>query len=154
MQLNIIFAITLIKANMSTPTHLAHKPITSIDDYSQHDGIYAGNTDAESLSVGIAQYDGNEISAKVFRYSGSKWSRLSEELPLHRVFDLNTTILKSILLSANVASPNTTLSVDVIAPKDLKLIVDYYKLNRKYMLPKLQELQIVLNYFMQEEPNL
>lgn len=139
---------------MSTPTHLAHKPITSIDDYSQHDGIYAGNTDAESLSVGIAQYDRNEISAKVFRHSGSKWSRLSEELPLHRVFDLNTTILKSILLSANIATPTTNLKVNVIAQNDLKLIVDYYKRNRKELLPKLQELQIVLNYFMQEEPKL
>lgn len=25
---------------MSTPTHLAHKPITSVNDYRHHDGIY------------------------------------------------------------------------------------------------------------------
>lgn len=64
---------------MATPTHLAHKPITSIDDYSKYDGIYANNTDVESISIGKAQYDGNEISAKVFRYTGNRWSRQSEE---------------------------------------------------------------------------
>ena len=139
---------------MSTPTHLAHKPITSVNDYRHHDGIYKDNTDAESLSVGIAQYNKNEISAKVFRYSGSKWSRLSEELPLHRVFDLNTTILKSILLSAGVASPATELHVHVESHEKLKLIVDFYKKNQIYIRPKLQELQMVLNYIMQEESQL
>jgi len=29
-----------------------------------------------------------DISAKVWRYTGEKWSRQSEELPLHRVLDL------------------------------------------------------------------
>jgi hypothetical protein len=29
-----------------------------------------------------------EISAKVWRYTGEKWSRQSEELPLHRILDL------------------------------------------------------------------
>ena len=29
-----------------------------------------------------------DISAKVWRYTGEKWSRQSEELPLHRVIDL------------------------------------------------------------------
>jgi len=139
---------------MTTPTHLAHQPITSIDDYSQHDGIYANSTDVESLSIGKAQYDSNEISAKVFRYTGTKWSRQSEEVPLHRIFDLTTTILKSILLSANVPSPKTKLDVSIITPQDLKLIADYYKSNRSVFLPKLQELQIILNYFMQEEPKL
>lgn len=29
-----------------------------------------------------------DLSAKVWRYTGEKWSRQSEELPIHRVFDL------------------------------------------------------------------
>lgn len=32
---------------MATPTHLSHKPIVSIDDYAQFDGIYANITDFE-----------------------------------------------------------------------------------------------------------
>ena len=139
---------------MSTPTHLAHKPITSVDDYAHHDGIYADNTDVQSLSIGQAQYDGNEISAKVFRHVNGKWSRQSEELPLHRVFDLNITVLKSILISANIPVPETTLNVGVINSDRLKDIISYYKANRSILLPKLQELQILLNYFMNEEPKL
>lgn len=139
---------------MATPTHLAHRPITSVDDYSSHDGVHKAATDAESLSVGIAQYDGNHISAKVFRRSGAKWSRQSEELPLHRVFDLGTTVLKSILLSADVASPITDLEVEVITPEKLKSIVDYYRQHRNDILPKLRDLKVVLDYFMQEEPKL
>jgi exosome complex RNA-binding protein Csl4 len=139
---------------MTTPKHLAHKPITSIDDYSKHDGIYANNTDVKSLSVGKAQYDGNEVSVKVFRHTGKKWSRQSEELPLHRVIDLNTAILKSILISGNVPTPLTNLDVDVISSNDLQLIVDYYKNHRDILLPKLQELQTILNYFIQDEPKL
>ena len=141
---------------MSTPTHLAHKPITSVDEYAQHDGKYTvTGTDVESLSIGVAQYDGNDISAKVFRYTGNKWSRQSEELPLHRIIDLSTVILKSILMSGNVAQPLTSnLNVGIIDQNKLPDIVNYYKLNRKILLPKLQELQVILNYFMNEEPKL
>jgi len=44
--------------------------------------------------------DGNErgnvdISAKIWRYTGEKWSRQSEEMPLHRVLDLAILIVKS-----------------------------------------------------------
>lgn len=136
------------------PTHLAHKPITGIDDYDLFDGIYAGHTDAKSLSVGIAQYGADEISAKVFRHTGIKWSRESEELPLHRVVDLNTAILKSILESGHVNAPITSLPLTVVDKTNLSLIVDYYKSHRAVLLPKLQELQIILNYFLQEEPKL
>ena len=43
------------------------------------------------MSLGLAQWNDRgkvDISAKVWRYTGEKWSRLSEELPLHRVLDL------------------------------------------------------------------
>ena len=139
---------------MSTPTHLAHKPITAIDNYAQHDGLYANNTDIESLSIGTAQYDGDQISAKVFRHTGTKWSRQSEELPLHRVIDLNTLLLQSILLSGNNQIPTTEFNVDVINDQNLVEILNYYKDNKAYLLPKLRELKIVLDYFMQEEPKL
>jgi hypothetical protein len=137
-----------------TPEHLKHKPITSIDDYSKHDGIYAKNTDVESITVGKAQYNSDEISVKVCRHTGTKWSRQSEELPLHRVIDLNTLILKSILESGNVLFPQTNLDVSIIDQDSLRLIVEYYKDNRSILLPKLQELQTILNYFIQEEPKL
>lgn len=76
---------------MNIPSHLKHKPVFVAEGYEQIDGQYAGSSDAQGLSLGLAQWNerGNvDISAKVWRYTGEKWSRQSEELPLHRVLDL------------------------------------------------------------------
>lgn len=41
------------------------------------------------LEPGTCNYRGKvDISAKVWRHTGGKWSGLSEELPMHRVIDL------------------------------------------------------------------
>lgn len=75
---------------MKIPTTLKHKPVIVSEDYDRIDGRTV-NTDAKGLSVGLAQWNDRgkvEISAKVWRYTGAKWSRQSEEMPLHRVIDL------------------------------------------------------------------
>ena len=76
---------------MKIPTTLKHKPVIVSENYENVDGRYAYNTDAKGLSLGLAQWNDRgkvDISAKVWRYTGEKWSRQSEELPLHRVIDL------------------------------------------------------------------
>ena len=76
---------------MKIPTTLKHKPVFVSENYENVDGRYAYNTDAKGLSLGLAQWNDRgkvDISAKVWRYTGEKWSRQSEELPLHRVLDL------------------------------------------------------------------
>jgi len=76
---------------MKIPTTLKHKPVIVSENYEQVDGRYAYHSDAKGLSLGLAQWNERgkvEISAKVWRYTGEKWSRQSEELPLHRVLDL------------------------------------------------------------------
>ncbi|MGD9676860.1 MAG: DUF6530 family protein [Vulcanibacillus sp.] len=76
---------------MKIPTTLKHKPVIVSEDYENIDGRYAYKTDAKGLSLGLAQWNDRgkvDISAKVWRYTGEKWSRQSEELPLHRVIDL------------------------------------------------------------------
>ncbi|MBL9144112.1 MAG: hypothetical protein JNM99_10580 [Verrucomicrobiaceae bacterium] len=76
---------------MKIPNHLKHKAVIVAEDYERIDGQYAGHTDAMGLSLGLAQWNDRgklDISAKVWRYTGEKWSRQSEELPLHRVLDL------------------------------------------------------------------
>lgn len=83
---------------MKIPTTLKHKPVIVSDNYEQVDGRYARNTDAKGLSLGLAQWNDRgkvDISAKVWRYTGEKWSRQSEELPLHRVLDLSILICRS-----------------------------------------------------------
>jgi hypothetical protein len=76
---------------MKIPTTLKHKPVVISENYENIDGRNAYNTDAKGLSLGLAQWNDRgkvDISAKVWRYTGEKWSRQSEELPLHRVLDL------------------------------------------------------------------
>lgn len=76
---------------MKIPTTLKHKPVVVSENYESIDGRQAGNSDAKGLSLGLAQWNDRgrvDISAKVWRYTGEKWSRQSEELPLHRVIDL------------------------------------------------------------------
>ncbi len=73
------------------PTSLRHKPVIVSENYERIDGRYANKTDAKGLSLGLAQWNDRgkvDISAKVWRHTGGKWSRQSEELPLHRVLDL------------------------------------------------------------------
>jgi len=76
---------------MKIPTTLKHKPVIVSENYENVDGRYAYHSDAKGLSLGLAQWNDRgkvDISAKVWRHTGGKWSRQSEELPIHRVLDL------------------------------------------------------------------
>lgn len=84
---------------MDIPGTLKHKPVVCLNGYGSADGKYAGHSDAEGLSLGLAQWSDRgqvDISAKVWRHTGEKWSRQSEELPLHRTLDLALMIIKSL----------------------------------------------------------
>lgn len=81
---------------MNIPATLKHKPVFVVENYGNVDGRNACHTDAKGLSLGLAQWNERgkvDVSAKVWRYTGEKWSRQSEELPLHRVLDLALLIL-------------------------------------------------------------
>ena len=85
------------------PQNLSHKPIVAVDNYDLIDG-YNNGSDAKALSIGKAQYDENDISAKVFRRNDKKgiWSRQSEALPLHRCVDMCNLIVQSILIAKGI----------------------------------------------------
>ncbi len=83
---------------MKIPTSLKHKPVIVVEDYSNIDGRQAYDSDAKGLSLGLAQWNERgrvDISAKVWRHTGERWSRQSEELPLHRVLDLAILVLRA-----------------------------------------------------------
>ncbi|HHW06347.1 MAG TPA: hypothetical protein GXX34_02230 [Clostridia bacterium] len=85
---------------MKIPTTLKHKPVIVVENYENVDGRYAYRSDAKGLSVGLAQWNDRgkvDISAKVWRHTGEKWSRQSEELPLHRVLDLAILVTRTLL---------------------------------------------------------
>lgn len=77
---------------MNIPTTLKHKPVIAVEDYEAIDEHRFPGTDAKGLSLGLAQWnDRREARPSPPRCGatpGGKWSRQSEELPLHRVLDL------------------------------------------------------------------
>ncbi|MDD3519675.1 MAG: DUF6530 family protein [Actinomycetota bacterium] len=84
---------------MEIPTTLKHKPVIVSENYENVDGRYAYNTDTKGLSLGLAQWNDRgkvDISAKAWRHTGEKWSRQSEELPLHRVLDLAILVTRAL----------------------------------------------------------
>jgi hypothetical protein len=83
---------------MKIPTTLKHKPVVVCENYANIDGRNAYDSEAQGLSLGLAQWNDRgrvDISAKVWRYTGEKWSRQSEEMPLHRVLDLALLIVRA-----------------------------------------------------------
>jgi len=63
------------------PQHLQHKPVYALP-YQSFDGPFIDSTDMRYISVGIAQYDSEDVSVKTMRHVGGKWTRQAEELPL------------------------------------------------------------------------
>ncbi|SFU91785.1 DUF6530 family protein [Xenorhabdus koppenhoeferi] len=111
---------------MDIPNHLSHKPIIKLEKYSFIDGEYAGKTDTEGLSIGLAMWSEDEspaLSAKVWRHTGDKWSRQSEELPLHRVIDLACLICASKLFAETETIPvDTDNEFNITIANNQKLI--------------------------------
>ena len=77
------------------PYNLKHQPVFLLP-YQEHDGPFAGDTDCKFLSVGWAQYNQRAISVKTLRHTGTKWSRQSEEMPIHRVIDLALLLVSAV----------------------------------------------------------
>ncbi len=149
------------------PTHLGHKPIFAVLDYDKIDGPYAGDTDTVALSAGLACWDklGRDVSVKVWRFPGTRWSRQSEELPPHRAFDL--TILYCLVLlcrarkqdSAKIQAGNFEFQISQIRdagydPNILARMLEkldaYIKENREYIKERLEALSKVLDELKKE----
>ena len=133
---------------MDAPNHLSHKPIVSVNDYDKIDAQWSKNTDVAALSIGEAQYDGDEISLKVWRHTGNRWSRQSEESPLHRNIDLNILLLGALMSDAKSKYPKTNLREEITNENNLAKLKDYYQSNEQFLRPRLEELKDKLNEFL------
>ncbi|MCD0487923.1 DUF6530 family protein [Pedobacter sp. MC2016-14] len=133
---------------MNVPKHLSHKPIIAVNDYDKIDALYANRTDARALSIGQAQYDDDEISLKVFRIVDGKWSRQSEELPIHRNLDLSILFLASLMTDTDSNYAQSSLREEVIENSRVSEITDYYNLHERKLKPRLIELKQILDKFL------
>jgi hypothetical protein len=154
---------------MDIPTTLKHKPVVVVEDYEHIDGRSAYDSDAKGLSLGLAQWNDRgsvEISAKVWRHTGEKWSRQSEELPLHRVLDLAILVARTkeyfseAYRYEKLYDPQSTridriglqgdaMSVDVavkneMLDKDIRLFADELSKNDELISERLQTLATIL----------
>lgn len=130
---------------MESPKNLSHKPIISVNDYDKIDAFLANNTDVIALSIGRAQYDNQQISLKIWRHSAEKWSRQSEELPIHRNLDLSILFIASLLTDINANYSSCSLRETIDKPLEVKAIKEYYEENKVFLKPRLKELKRLLN---------
>lgn len=132
---------------MKAPDHLKHKPIIAVSDYDKIDGIYANQTDVRALSVGEAQWDNKEISVKIWRRPDERWSRQSEEIPLHRALDLSILTIASFITDIDAFYPQTSLREEIVQEGKVQKIKDYYTENEATLRPRLEELSKILDKF-------
>lgn len=130
---------------MESPKNLSHSPIISVNDYDKIDAFDANQTDVMALSIGTAQYNTNQISLKVWRHNGQKWSRQSEELPIHRNLDLSILFLAALSTDISSNYPKSILREIIDRPTDVQEIKDYYERNKQFIEPRLKELKQLLN---------
>jgi len=129
---------------MTIPIHLEHRPIVAVDRYNEIDGPFAPNSDAQALSLGWAQYDAADFSAKVFRQVNGQWSRQSEELPMHRVLDLGILILGSM---TQRPAPVTNLRDELMDSNSIGQLRNYFQSQQvtEILRPRLEELRRLLS---------
>jgi|GEM_PF-813480 hypothetical protein len=104
------------------PQHLGHKPVYALP-YEEFDGIHANKTDIRYLSVGIAQYDADQVSIKAMRYTGTKWTRQAEELPIHRVIDM-CLLLTKVLFGAQNNEVNVPAETFSNQTNDIRIVME------------------------------
>jgi hypothetical protein len=136
---------------MNAPSHLSHKPIIAVNDYDKIDAIYAVDTDVRALSIGQAQYDIDELSVKIWRHTAERWSRQSEEMPIHRALDLSILIVASILTDTVAKYPLTSLREEIMIEDRVPEIWQYYEEHKRMLRPRLEELRRVLDTFFSKE---
>ena len=96
------------------------------------------------LSIGKSQWNTEDISAKVWRHTGEKWTRQSEELPIHRVLDLAILILSSYIREDENGRSKTTLNEVVINHEEISTLQKYLNDNKEYLEPRILELKNLL----------
>ena len=118
------------------PSWLSHKPVITVD----YDNKDAFAHDAKFLSIGHANWDSEEFSAKIWRKTtdDERWSRQGEEMPLWRVLDLAT------LLVSVIKNKESNLNEFVQDETSIDALRDYINENMELYAPRLNELSRLL----------
>lgn len=132
------------------PMHLTHKPIiATVDARTADDPEHDGNwTDVRSLSIGKAQWnDPNAFSVKVWRNVDGRWTRQSEEVPLHRALDLAILVITTMIEERSGAFAGHHLHPVIVDPNSLNELHEFIKENRGILTERLVEINnLILVY--------
>lgn len=112
-----------IKPSDELPLHLQHRPVYALP-YEHFDGPASEGTDARYISVGLAQWNPGQVSLKVLRHTGEggKWTRQSEELPLHRLIDA-AIFLAKVLFAADPEKRTVVLPASTLEGQTADLVI-------------------------------
>lgn len=140
---------------MKLPQNRAHKPIVSVYGYDQIDGPNK-ETDAQALSIGQATWNNDLISLKIWRHNGDRWSRQSEDVPIHRCLDLAILFLASLKINKDLPCPPCSLQLTVDKEDLFDKIRNFYEDpdNKEHIDARLNELRNLLNEWFEREGGL
>lgn len=130
-------------STVNVPMYLSHKPIIACD-YSAYTNA---DDDAKFLSIGHAQYDYDAASIKIFRHTGEKWSRQSEELPINRVGDIALLLLTAMKKVYKSSSDQTILNEVTLKEDELDFLKDEFENNKERIKGSFLEIKRLLNDF-------
>ncbi len=123
------------------PTHLSHKPIIACN-YSN----IIDSEDTKYLSIGRAQYDQQSASVKAFRHSGTRWSRQSEEVPIHRLGYMMQLLLSAIRLSQTDGPPlQTALREEIIYAEELGFLRAEFHASREELIKSIKAIKALID---------
>lgn len=116
----------------------SHWPVLTVD-YAGLDAK-SGYGDARYIDIGQSTWSKEDFSAKIWRWAdnGNRWSRLGEELPLSRVFDL------AILVTAAVMGRSSILNEFRQNEDQTEVLSNYLAENMQVFGPKMDELRRLL----------
>lgn len=130
--------------SIGVPTWLSHKPIIA----SKYENINPDDSDdAKFLSIGRAQYNTNGVSVKIFRHSGQRWSRQSEEVPIQRIGYLLEMLIVAILhcQKDDSADIQSELMEEIISPQDIDFLREQIRENRHSIFDSLNRIRALID---------
>lgn len=133
---------------MKIPKHLTHKPIIVVEDY--NDDYLEDYTDVKGLSLGFSTWDANDISVKIWRRPNNRWSRQSEELPIHRAIDLSILAISSALIKdGNSTVSISSLSEKIVDKDNFDDVFEYFKTHKESITDRIKELNKLINLYLE-----
>lgn len=130
------------------PTWLEHSPILACDYQELNRTVLQKDyDDPRFISVGRAQYDPDNLSVKIFRHGGKRWSRQSEEVPIQRLPFMMAMMLNAIYRVQHRDQKRFKSDLDecLVRPEDLDFMGECFGEYKELISKGLKEVKDLVN---------